>query len=120
MFGWYKVFLSKYVDFSGRARRKEFWLSSLMNMLVTFFLVLVFGLVAVAVEEPGIIALAYIYTLAVFLPSLSVLVRRLHDTGKSGWFYWMSLIPLVGGIILLIFLVQDSDPGPNIYGPNPK
>ena len=61
-----------------------------------------------------------IYVLAVFIPSLAVAVRRLHDVGKSGWFYLISLIPLIGGIWLLILFVTEGDKGPNQYGPDPK
>ncbi len=66
------------------------------------------------------LALLGIYSLATLIPSLAVGIRRLHDTGKSGWWIFISLIPFVGPIILLIFLVKDSDPGTNLYGPNPK
>ena len=120
MFGWYMIVLSKYVEFSGRARRKEFWFFLLMNMLVSFFIGFVVGFMAVVLKEPAIIFSGHIYSLVIFLPSISVLVRRLHDTGRSGWWYWIALVPLVGAIILIIFLAEDSDPGGNQYGPNPK
>ena len=66
------------------------------------------------------IGLFVLFILAFFIPSIDVLVRRLHDTGKSGWFYFIAFIPIVGAIILLVFLGKDSQPGTNQYGPNPK
>jgi uncharacterized membrane protein YhaH (DUF805 family) len=66
------------------------------------------------------LAPAYLFILAMIIPSLAVCVRRLHDTGRSGWWYFIGLIPFVGGIILLVFMCQDSQAGPNLYGPNPK
>jgi len=106
---WYLAVLKKYVVFSGRARRKEYWMFTLVNVIV---------LVLLAVLKLN--ALYGLYSLAVLLPSLAVLVRRLHDTGRSGWWFLIGLVPLIGGIILLVFRVQDSKPGENQYGANPK
>ncbi|BDP42173.1 hypothetical protein DAETH_21420 [Deinococcus aetherius] len=64
--------------------------------------------------------LSAVYGLATFLPTLAVNIRRLHDTGRSGWWYLIAFVPLVGGIVLLIFAVMDSQPGTNKWGPNPK
>ncbi len=68
----------------------------------------------------GVFIVMMIYLLVILIPSLALCVRRLHDTGKSGWFFFISFIPLVGAILLLVFLATDSQPGPNQYGPNPK
>jgi uncharacterized membrane protein YhaH (DUF805 family) len=106
--------LTKYVDFSGRARRSEYWWFALS----IFIVYLVASLLGRAVNAGAI--LADLVGLGLFLPSLAVAVRRLHDTNRSGWFYLISLIPLVGGIILIVFLCQDSVRGPNRYGPSPK
>ena len=111
---WYLKVLKQYADFSGRARRKEYWMFVLFNVIFTFVAMLLdflFGL-------PFIFTI--IYTLALLIPSLAVLVRRLHDIGKSGWWYFISLIPLIGSIWLIVLLATDSQPGENEYGPNPK
>ncbi len=111
---WYLQVLKKYAVFSGRARRKEYWMFVLFNTIIVFVLGFVEGLFG----GPGIIA--NIYSLAVLIPSIAVFVRRLHDTGRSGWWFFIGFVPLVGAIVLLVFMVKDSDPGDNQYGPNPK
>lgn len=105
--------LSNYANFSGRSRRSEYWFFALF-----FFLVLV---VAVIIDSVlGTYPLVYaVAALALFLPNLGVAVRRLHDTGKSGWFVLIGFIPLVGFILLIVWYCQDSAPD-NQYGPNPK
>jgi uncharacterized membrane protein YhaH (DUF805 family) len=110
---WYIQVLKKYVVFSGRARRKEYWYFVLFNLIISLILSLIDWAI-------GMNILATIYGLAVLLPSLGVSVRRLHDTGRSGWWIFIGLIPLVGAIILLVFFVIDSQPGENKYGPSPK
>jgi len=116
---WYLDVLKKYADFSGRARRSEYWYFYLFNTLISFALGLVDGMMGF-IGEVGIGVLGGLYTLLVLIPSIAVGVRRLHDTNRSGWWLFIALIPLVGAIILLVYLVQDSDPGENQYGPNPK
>jgi uncharacterized membrane protein YhaH (DUF805 family) len=110
------VITNHYADFNGRARRKEYWMFVLFNFVVSLVLGIVMGLISQTAAN----AVSIIYTLALLLPGLSLGVRRLHDTGKSGWFMLIGLIPLVGAIILLIFYCLDSQPGTNEYGPNPK
>ena len=117
---WYLMVWKKYAQFSGRSRRKEYWMFALFNCLFClplYILALVFREDAIGSIFLG---LYFIYVLAILLPSLAVGVRRLHDTGKSGWMLLLCLIPIVGGIIVLVFTVLDSNPGPNEYGPNPK
>ena len=111
---WYLGCWKKYAEFSGRARRKEFWMFFLFNFLAFFAL----GIVDVVLGTSC--ALCGIYNLAAVIPGLAVLVRRLHDTDHSGWWYWIGLIPLIGFIVLLVFLCSDSKPGENRFGPNPK
>ncbi len=111
---WYLEVLKKYAVFSGRAQRKEYWMFLLFNLIITFVLYLIEGLVG----GPGIVG--GLYSLAVLIPGIAVGVRRLHDTNRSGWWLLISLIPLIGTIVLIVFLVQDSQPGENRYGPNPK
>ena len=110
------VITNHYADFNGRARRKEYWMFVLFNFVVSLVLGIVMGLISQTAAN----AVSIIYTLALLLPGLSLGVRRLHDTGKSGWFMLIGLIPLVGATILLVFYCLDSQPGTNEYGPNPK
>ncbi len=116
---WYLDVLKKYFVFQGRARRKEYWMFALFNMLAYIALAIVEGILGMG-GEGGLGVLSTLYTLAVLLPSLGVTVRRLHDTGRSGWWLLICLVPFIGGIVLLIFLVLDSQTGTNQYGPNPK
>ncbi|MCD6045952.1 MAG: hypothetical protein K0R48_1115 [Gammaproteobacteria bacterium] len=114
---WYLKVLQNYAVFSGRARRKEYWYFILFNTIVTIFLSLIdFFLFS----QSGLGIFCFIYGLAVLIPSFAVFVRRLHDTGRSAWWLLWILIPLIGGIVLLVVTVLDSEPGANRYGPNPK
>lgn len=110
---WYIDVLKKYAVFNGRARRQEYWMFFLFNFIIAVLL----GVIDAVL---GIGFLSTLYALAVLLPSLGVAIRRLHDTGRSGWWVLISLIPLIGFIILIVFFVQDSQPGTNEYGANPK
>ena len=105
--------LSKYATFSGRSRRSEYWWFALFNLVVS----LVAGAVDGALD---INAAALVLSLALLLPNLALLVRRLHDTSRSGWWVLIGLVPLVGFIVLIVFAVQDSQAGVNSYGPSPK
>lgn len=110
---WYLAVLKKYTQFSGRAHRTEYWTFFLVSLGISIVLSIVEGILG----SPGL--LGAIYSLAVLLPSLAVSVRRLHDIGRSGW--WLLLgLTIVGLIVLFVFAVQDSQPGANAYGPNPK
>ena len=118
--------LKKYVVFGGRAARKEYWMFFLFNVIISFVVAIVDGIAGTTFETSGSAGAASggvlqsLYALAVFLPSLGVTFRRLHDTGKSGWWVLISLVPFVGWIVLLVFMILDGDPGANKYGPNPK
>lgn len=116
---WYLEVLKKYADFSGRARRKEYWFFTLFNIIIAFGLGFADGALGLA-SRSGWGPLGAIYSLALLIPGLAVSVRRLHDTGRSGLHLLAAFIPCIGGILLLIWLVEDSHPGPNQYGPNPK
>lgn len=106
---WYFEVLKKYLVFDGRARRQEYWMFMLVNFVVSVVLaVLSFG------------TLEAIYGLVIFLPSLGVSFRRLHDTDRSGLWLLLGLIPFIGALVLLYFFIQEGTPGPNQYGPNPK
>ena len=108
--------LKKYTVFEGRARRKEYWTFTLVNIIVFFVVGFIGGILGLAVLINAVVVL---YSLAILLPSIAVAVRRLHDTGRSGWWYLL-VITIIGAIVLLVFMVQDSAPGENEYGPNPK
>ena len=117
---WYLEVLKKYAVFSGRARRKEYWYFVLFNIIISIVLVMIDGMTGSFSAEGGLGLLSGIYTLAVLIPSVAVSVRRLHDTNRSGWWLLISLVPLIGGLVLLVFLVFDSEPEENQYGANPK
>ena len=120
---WYLAAIKKYVDFSGRARRKEYWYFVLFNVIAGLVLGLLDSLIGSQLDlgNGGYFGvLSGLYSLAVVLPSLWVSIRRLHDTNHSGWWLFISLIPLIGSIVLLVFYLTDSDAGDNQYGPNPK
>lgn len=116
---WYLHVLRNYATFSGRARRKEFWMFALFNFIIAMVLTII-GMVAFGSNSGASKLLADLYELAVLVPSLAVSVRRLHDTGRSGWWLLIALVPFVGAIVLLIFDCLDSEPGDNKWGPNPK
>lgn len=107
--------LTKYADFSGRARRSEYW-----YFMLAYGLVILVASIPEAALGSGTSILAGLVMIAGILPGLAVSIRRLHDTGRSGWFYLVSLIPFVGGLIMLVFMVQDSQPGLNAWGASPK
>lgn len=111
---WYIGCWQKYAEFSGRARRKEYWMFCLFNFLAG----IVIGIVDTVLGAGGL--LCGLYNLAVLVPSLAVTARRLHDTDRSGWMMLIALIPLVGAIVLLVFMCLDSKPGDNRFGANPK
>lgn len=111
---WFLQAFKQYADFKGRARRKEYWMFILFNTILVFTL----SFLEEVLSLTGTIVV--IYTLAIMVPSTAVTARRLHDIGKSGWWQLISYIPLIGGIILLVWLCTDSEKGNNRFGPNPK
>ena len=135
---WYLKCLRQYADFSGRARRKEYWMFILFNAIISFVLGFIDGVLVLNV-------LSYIYALVIFIPSLAVSVRRLHDIGRCGWWYLLPMVPFIGlsallafgsftssaaiilglaalgtGILMLVWFCTDSEGGSNKWGPNPK
>jgi uncharacterized membrane protein YhaH (DUF805 family) len=113
---WYLEAIKNYANFKGRARRKEYWLFNLFNILIVGTLYIVGS----AMESLLLFVVILIYYFFMLIPTISVTVRRLHDIGYSGWMYLVNFIPLVGGIILLVFTCLDSDANDNKYGANPK
>lgn len=117
---WYVTVLKKYAVFSGRAQRAEYWYFILFNLLVMIGLAIVDSTTGSFSGDMGMGLLSGLYYLGVLVPSVAVTVRRLHDTSRSGWWLLIGLVPFLGGLILLFFTVQDSQPGSNEYGINPK
>jgi len=112
--------LRKYALFAGRARRKEYWIFSLIHALIVFAFGYPHFLTSTIDPESHLGQIGMLYTFATFIPFVAVSVRRLHDTNRSGWWRLLVLIPLAGFIPALIFMAKDSQPGDNRYGPNPK
>jgi uncharacterized membrane protein YhaH (DUF805 family) len=117
---WYLTVLKKYAEFNGRARRKEYWMFALFNIIFLILAMILDNVFGTAIKGVGYGLFYFLYALAVLIPGLAVSVRRLHDVGKSGWMLLIALIPIIGAIILLVLMVTDSNPGENKYGPNPK
>lgn len=117
---WYLEVLKKYVDFSGRARRKEYWMFILFNMIFLIIAAILDNVLGIAIEYLYYGPIYILYALAVLLPGLAVAVRRLHDVGKSGFYVFINFIPIVGGIWFIVLMCTDGTPGENQYGPNPK
>ncbi len=113
---WYLAVLKNYAGFDGRARRKEYWMFALVNFVVAVAL----SLIAQATNSTAVTIIYYVYALAVLVPGIAVLVRRLHDIGKSGAWVWIALIPIVGGIWLIVLAATAGNPGANQYGADPK
>ena len=114
---------TKYSDFTGRARRSEYWYFVLVYsipMLVLYGLATMLMVAGSTTFSTILLVLYFVAALALLIPSLAVAVRRLHDTSRSGWWLLIGIVPLIGGIALLVFLVQDSQPGTNQWGHNPK
>ena len=119
---WYFAVVGKYATFAGRARRKEYWMFALVNFVICVALAIA-GMAMLGKSQNSALildAVLGIYLLLILLPSLAVTVRRLHDTGRSGWWFWIQLVPFVGPIVLFVFTVLDGTPGTNAYGPSPK
>jgi uncharacterized membrane protein YhaH (DUF805 family) len=128
---WYVKVLKQYVDFSGRARRREYWMFILVNIVIVIVLSLIDTMLGTggfratsgggsfyAANSLGL--LSGLYSLAVLLPTIAVTVRRLHDTDRTGWWILLGFIPIIGGIVLLVFYVLEGTQGANRYGPDPK
>lgn len=117
---WYLKVINNYRDFNGRARRKEYWMFVLYNIMFSLVAMVLDNIFGIAWGSLGYGPLYTIYGLVIIIPNLAVLIRRLHDIGKSGWMLLVALIPFVGVFWLLFLLVTDGVPGENQYGENPK
>ena len=117
---WMMMPLQRYADFSGRSRRKEYWMFFLFVIIVA----LVLGIIEGVLGLTGMIGpygpLTALFLLGIIIPGIAVQVRRFHDQDKTGWFVLLGLIPIVGGLIVLVFMCLEGTRGPNQYGPDPK
>ena len=117
---YYLKVLQNYATFTGRARRSEYWYFVLFNGIFSIVAMILDNVLGIALEGIGYGPLYGLYLLAMLIPGLAVVVRRLHDVGKSGWMLLITLIPLIGVIWLLVLLLTDSNSEENLYGANPK
>jgi uncharacterized membrane protein YhaH (DUF805 family) len=113
---WYLKVLNQYFDFSGRARRKEYWMFTLFSLIISWTL----AVLDLIFDTYMFTIVSSIYSLLVIIPSVAVLIRRLHDIGKSGWHIFLIFIPLIGWIWLLVLLCMEGETKPNKWGENPK
>jgi uncharacterized membrane protein YhaH (DUF805 family) len=111
--------LRQYATFRGRARRSEYWWFFLFSLLVSLVAGIVDGVLGTTTET-GLGFIGAVVSLALLLPTLAVVVRRLHDTDRSGWWILAFLIPIAGFVLWLVFMLSDSRPYPNRFGPSPK
>ena len=109
----YKEFWTRYFDFNGRTGRKDYWMTVLVNMAIIFTLFFMAG----ATDSSAFLMIYTVFALAAFIPSIAILVRRLHDTGRSGLWFFIIFVPFAGSIILLVFLCNRGQDGDNAYGP---
>lgn len=116
---WFIGVFKKAFNFSDRSRRTEYWMFTLIAIIISIALTVIDAVVGLELAE-GVGILSTLFSLLIIIPGLSLTVRRLHDIGKSGWWVLITLIPLVGVIVLLVFTVKDSEPSSNEYGMNPK
>ncbi len=116
---YYLDVLKNYAVFSGRASRKQYWMFVLFNVIFAIIAVILDNVLGLAMKDVGYGPIYGLYVLATLIPGIAAAVRRLHDTGKSGWYFLVALIPCVGGIVLLVFLVGEGVAGPNEYGAEP-
>lgn len=116
---WFIDAFKKAFNFSDRSRRTEYWMFTLVAIIISIALTIIDAVVGLELAE-GVGILSTLFSLLIIIPGLSLTVRRLHDIGKSGWWVLITLIPLIGAIILLVFTVKDSEPSSNEYGMNPK
>ena len=117
---WFFAALRKYAVFGGRSRRKEYWYFVLFSSIITVLLFIVDGAIGTSDSSLDLGLLSGIFSLAILIPSIAVSVRRLHDIDRTGWWFLISFVPVIGTIVLLVFAVQDGTPGTNRYGSNPK
>lgn len=117
---WFLLALRKYATFEGRSRRSEYWYYVLFYLLIVFVLSMLDALFDTDSEVQGIGLLSGVFSLVMLVPTLAVTCRRLHDTGRSGWWQLIAFVPVIGTIVLIVFLARDSEQAVNEHGGNPK
>ncbi len=117
---WYLKAFKQYADFSSRARRKEYWMYTLFNIIFIFAAMILDNILGTTIGVLPYGVVYILYVLATFIPSLAVVVRRLHDLNKSGWMILIGLIPFIGGIWLFVLMCLEGTTGENQYGLDPK
>ncbi len=117
---YYFLAFRKYTVFNGRATRSEYWYFTLFNILAVGMFGLIDQVMGTFNFDAGYGPLSAIYTLSMILPGLGVSIRRLHDTGRSGWWFMITIIPIIGLLVFLYFALLESDPNPNQYGESPS
>lgn len=120
MFDWYYKVILNYTNFNGRARRQEYWYFTLVNVLVNLVMGIIDRVIGSVMQMDNFGFFGVIYALFIMIPSIAVTVRRLHDSGRTGWWALIAFVPIIGILVLLYFLIQDSEEGSNQYGANPK
>lgn len=127
IFDWYLKVIRNYAYFGGRARRSEYWYFTLVSIGISVAIQLTGGILGAILHPIGLGGISFLfggiaalYGLAVLVPSVAVGVRRLHDTGRSGWWLLISLVPVIGILVMIYFFILNSQPGTNRWGPNPK
>lgn len=116
------IIKNHYADFKGRATRKEYWSfisAYIILVIIIGFFIDFFSALHLAILSGVFLGLFILFTLAVFVPSLALSIRRIHDMGQSGWWYLIALIPYAGSIVLVVFFCLPSEKGHNKWGPNP-
>lgn len=117
---YYLEALKKYADFSGRSRRKEYWLFILFNIFFSIVAMLIDVLAGTRMENQYYGIISILYNIAMVIPTLAVMVRRLHDINRSGWWFLINLIPVIGNIWFFVLMCFDGTLGQNRFGPDPK
>jgi len=118
---WMLLPLRRYADFRGRSRRKEYWMFLLGVIIAAIILGVVESVLGIGGSVGGFYGpLTILLLVAIVIPSIAVQVRRFHDQDKSGWFVLLGLIPFVGGLIVLVFMLLEGTKGPNRFGPDSK
>lgn len=117
---WYLKVLKQYADFNGRARRKEYWMFVLFNIIFGIIAMVLDNVLGLAMDSMGYGPIYLLYVVVLIIPGIAVSVRRLHDLGKSGVMLFLVLIPIIGAIWLFILFLKEGEEGENEYGPDPK
>lgn len=121
MLDWMLMPLRRYADFSGRSRRKEYWMFIVGVIVAAVLVGIIEGVLGMSGMVGGVYGpLTLVLLLGIIVPSIAVQVRRFHDQDKSGWFVLLSFIPFLGGLIVLVFMCLEGTKGPNRFGADPK